>query len=286
MRFKRAHLYVLCGAVTILRCLSVAPAAQDPSWENRNLRSGPPRYEGLLDQPNARREYDVLSFLIDSGQVLPDQPDMLRVEVCRPRSSAFAQFNSDAHFLEVRQKSLHINYLMKPRQPLALSDNSSWYNFTWPTKDVIKPNNIKPRNLGVVVHLGEDSEYAEDISPAILTTAHSVADPVVNPGFIDNYLLVLRIQQQTLSDLSYTFRLGGAAAETRTCYYTNEAHGCEPRKPGPHPPIESGSMVTLPLHFKPDQPDGVVYVHIEGGYKDSDEKLIVNFRFPHQRLCE
>ncbi len=187
---------------------------------------------------------------------------------------------SSQAFIEVRQKTAHVNYLMKAAQSTS---RPGWQTFEWPTTEVISKNRIRPNSLGVVVHMGEDNEYAENIEPAILTSATSPAKEVTDPGPIHYYDLTLRIQLHSLDKLLYTFQSKGGVA--KTCYYVNDSHPCEMKEPDDQASIESGSLVTLKLDMSANEPDGDASVHIEGSYKDSDGKLIANFRFPHESRC-
>ncbi|WP_263355854.1 hypothetical protein [Acidicapsa ligni] len=257
--------------------------AQTPAWLKLNEKSGPPRYEGLLDQPNARREYDVLAFLAFTTQPaakpFSELPTDLHIQYCRPAESTNPKKN-DAAFIEVRQLTGHVNYLMKAAQaPKADANKTSnqWITFAWPSKPVIQLNNIDPNKLGVVIHIGEDNEYAENVTPAYFSNTGGA------PANIHYYTLTLRIQQNTLDSLSY--RIHPVGSPDITCYYRNDLHACDALKPATQSPIETGSLVNLPINASSFS-KGPVTVHVEGHYHDSDEVLTATFHFDHEPLCQ
>jgi hypothetical protein len=271
---------VLCGGWLVICLYAGTVAGQDATWLEQNHRKDPDRIEGLLDQPNARREYDVLAFEVYPSALparLPD-PDSeeLVVEYCRPAS----QPDAGPAFIEVRQMTVHVNYLMKTsRDPRK----SGLDDFTWPARDVIGPYRIDPRKLGVVIHLGEDNEYAEELSPAILTVASGRSKKPIPIGPITSYALSLRIQQRALDSLQYTIEGGG---KSTTCIYAGDDRvSCGPGQRNLARRVEAGSLVRLGLPMV-GVPDGETRVRVEGSYADSDDKLIASFRFMHERVCK
>jgi hypothetical protein len=266
-------------------CICIGGAAQDIAWLKQNRRSAPERYEGLVDQPNARREYDVLGFLAytsDGPAKLPkDEPVILSVQYCRPKTIPVVVPGPNTAFIEVQQLNSRVHYLMKASQTPASKSDFGWKSFSWPTKDVINRYDIDPNNLGVVIHWGQDNEYAEDIEPAVLGVAPAWPQERREPGRIQRYTLMLRVWP-TLRDLSYEIRSKGGP--TKVCYYENEFSPCVQMKPKELAPIESGSLVQLNLDMS-NMPDGETLVHIDGNYGNSDDKLTANFRFMHESTC-
>jgi hypothetical protein len=251
--------------------------AQDATWLAQNHRSDPDRYEGLLPEPNARQEYDVLAFQALLGTAAPLQftkdRHALMVEYCRPPSQG-----EPAH-IEVRQQNGYVNYLMKASPE---PKGSGWQRFVWPSKVVVDENHIAPRDLGVVIHLGEDSEYGEDLSPAILLVAPEKG-PAEQPGPIEKYVLALRIQRATLDWLEYTIE--PSSGKPKTCYYRSDSDTECVREMPKRPLIEEGSLVHITLDLS-GIPDGAVSVHLAGQYHDSDETLKTNLHFIHDGTCE
>jgi hypothetical protein len=286
MPARAAQFVPLSIVLLALSCATVAVAtAQDPGWLARNLRTHPTRYEGLLDQPNARREFNVLAFFAFTARP-PDklprhEPAELRIQYCRPPAAAGDSPGRETAFIEVRQLIGHVNYLMKAAQaPVKERPGDRWQSFAWPSKDVIHPYNIDPNELGVVIHLGQDNEYSEDLVPSYFSA--DVAPPAAP---IDHYELILRIQQNSLDGLFYEFAPPGGGPIR--CFYQNNLNPCASAKPTPQAPIEAGSLVQLSLDLS-HVPAGPVAVHIEGHYEnsDADEKLVANFRFVHEPLCQ
>jgi len=279
--WSRLGIHFLLAVVAACICIGVA--AQDAAWLKQNRWSDPERYEGLHDQLNARREYDVLGFRaytsVASAELPTDKPLMLSIQYCRPKKIPLVVPGSDTAFIEVQQLSSQVNYLMKASQSRASESDFGWKSFSWPTKDVINRHGINPNYLGVVIHWGQDNEYAEDIQPAVLTGGPT--PPPHGPGRIQRYVLTLRVWP-SLRSLSYEIRSNGG--QSKICYYEDDQSSCAQMKPKEQTSIESGSLVNLNLDMS-NMPDGEASVHIDGNYNNSDGKLTANFRFMHESTC-
>ena len=269
-------------------CLLVAADtshAQDPEWLRSHSFPDPKRVEGLLEEPNALREYDVLSFLAFHGDPTGNHfaavPANLRIQYCQAPANPPAAHPMPA-FIEVRQLAGHVNYLMKTSQPPAAGPAPAERSFVWPTRDVIQKNNINPNQLGVVIHLGEDNEYASNLAPAVFSPADP-SQPALSAERIDHYTLTLHIQQNTLDSLAYQIR--PAQGKPIPCYYQNDLHSCRSSAPNPPAAIEAGSLVRLGIDLSQVAP-GPVAIHIEGKYRDQDGALTANFHFNHEPQCQ
>ncbi len=256
-------------------------AAQDQTWLQKNHRERPDRYEGLLDQSNAKREYDVLGFFarMAYSEKLPENPHSdLCVSYFPPPSAP----DSDANiYIEARELSGHTHYLMragpeKPTDPCGTS-SSRWSSFRWPADAVIASAHINPNYLGVVVRVGSDNEYNEELAPALFYAG--AAPPDIKIAY---YELVLRIQRRALNSLSYYWsyedphdKPGVFSKAQKKCFYSI-ANPCSQQDP--HQTIEEGSLVKLRLNVS-GVPEGHLRVHIDGSYLNSDEKLVANYRF-------
>ncbi|HEY1731255.1 MAG TPA: hypothetical protein VGG15_05885, partial [Terriglobales bacterium] len=139
---------------------------------------------------------------------------------------------------------------------------------------------IDAKNLGVVVRLGSDNEYAGNLAPALFYTENDL--PVLN---IDRYNLVLKIQEKSLSSLSYRWSYepaAGSSGQSVTnpppCFYS-AADPCSRHQP--RESIEQNSTVTLELNLA-HVPAGYIRVSIEGDYHNEDGKLLATYRFYHE----
>jgi hypothetical protein len=69
--------------------LAYSAARQDARWlsEHANKEGHYHYYEGLLDQPNAKRAYEVLGFFVRRiGKASPRSPALPKTPRCRPDS--------------------------------------------------------------------------------------------------------------------------------------------------------------------------------------------------------
>ncbi|HVW77564.1 MAG TPA: hypothetical protein VHB45_08115 [Alloacidobacterium sp.] len=271
---------VRCALVFCLVFSGVAATAQDTAWFEQHRKSNPDRFEGLLDRPNARSEYEVLSLLGSSSATPPrlslDKGDFLHIRYCGPGPDA----DVGPVFIEVRQLTGHVNYLMKasPRW------TAGWNDFLWPAKDVIWADNIDPNNLGVVIRFGQDKEFGSDIVPAVFFISPSKNAEMLSANRIQSYALTLRIQH-SIQYLYY--EMLASSKPVKSCYYLNEFHPCQRKKPDDdavNAGIEEGNVITLHLDMS-DVPKGPVTVRVRGRYLNSDEELSAVFHFKHENTC-
>jgi hypothetical protein len=249
--------------------------AQDQGWFQEHLLSGPPRYEGLIDEPNAMREYVVLSFLASHSQkraeLLPDKNAELHVRFFLTSDLVCDSSSKKPVYLTVKPTIGRTNYVMKAGGGQArLTADDGWNDFHWPRNAVINKNGVNIANLGVVVRLSSDNEYSEHLVAAVFDNGVKPASP------LSHYELKLRVQQRSLEWLSYQIVGGGAKSK---CYWTAADH-CVLSKPTDSV-IEAGSIVPLALDLT-GVPEELVKVRIEGGYKDSDDQLLTSYDFCHQ----
>ena len=200
---------------------------------------------------NGRLEYEVRGFEAVSEPNDPEKRDAhkvkLQVGYCRSSTIDPEKLKSKTAFIVVRPNNsdLEQNYIMKTSQDPSQGAKAGWNTFAWPTTDVIDRSDVNASELGVVVHMGVDDEFAENIQPATFTAIplnQSVQPP---PPQIGKYLLSLLIQRDGLNSLSYTFRSGDGAP--KTCYYVSEGQECVNDKPSSPARIESGTIVKLQM---------------------------------------
>lgn len=270
-------------AATLLSAFLHSAAAQDVKWLQTNRRDNPARVEGLLDQPNGRREYNVLSLLAlpshAAAPLFPQTPESLYVHFCRETGESSAAENDDPAYITVRQLSGHANYLMKATSmDLGTPQSQHWSVFSWPTGDVIRKNGIDVNKLGVIVHLGENNDYAPAMAPVYFSA--SKAGP---PEPISRYVMALRVQHSAISHLSYT--LTDKNEKTiQQCSYQNELHPCASNGSSPQTPIEDGSLIHLDLDMTHAAP-GPVTLQVDGVYLNETRKLSATFHFVHEPSC-
>jgi hypothetical protein len=290
MKFMALHSAVPL-AVTSILLLNVGgkACAQSAAWLNAHHWNNPPRSEGLLEEQNARLEYEVRGFegFSDPNPIeTPRDPGpALRIGYCRSTTIDRDDSKNGTAFIEVRPKKSDLdgNYMMKAQQdPSGGSAHPGWNTFSWPTKDVIQKNDIDSNDLSVVIHIGEDNEFAEKIEPAVFTTISSEQAPQVAPSHIDGYVLYLLIQRDALKSLSYTYRSGTGAR--KFCYYLGEHQPCASQEPSEPPMIEVGTVVKLRLDMS-GMPDGDASVQVRGTYALAGDTLNATFHFVHVHTC-
>ena len=235
----------------LVSSLSVAFAALK-DWGNR--------LEGTVDRPHAARDYELLGFYA-YRQDFPLRDDvMLRLRFFLPQE--------EPAYIEARELTIYKQYLMRPKPEKILKVPGGWSEFTgWPVSDVLKPNSIFADNLGVIVRLKTDAEYAEDLAPAILLDSHQQV-----PAAIDEYLLYLTVSKK-LKNLDY--QIGGVSGYSRTYKYKQDAKDRS---------IEGRTVI--PVRFSARQfPAGPAAIHIEGSYaNDLTAKFDITYRFFHKPL--
>jgi hypothetical protein len=184
---RRALSWILVAAVL---------HSQDTSWLEANRRTKPNRSEGLMDTPNAKREYTVAAFFALPREPLDAQPrGYLHVKYYLP--------GDEAVFIQARQMLWRSNYLMISKPESVPKNRQQWNDFSWPAEDVITARRVDASNLGVVVRLNSDNEYAEELAPAVL---YNRAEPRQLSG---KYELRLKIQQYPLVQLEYKIAIQG-----------------------------------------------------------------------------
>ncbi len=230
--------------------------------KNHELHN-PDRYEGLLDEPNAKFEVDVLGFFGFRGGLDAGTADKLHI--------LYFSGTAEPGFIQVREISSETNYVMQSKDDPG--GGARWREFAWPVKPVIQKNEIDPRDLGVIVRLGSDQDYGPELAPALFFGGQAPRFPV-NPVTYD---LILRVQY-SLTDLRYDIRTGNQLR--MSCHYS-PSQPCGPPPIGKELRIEAESPIHV--HFTLKDPNPVdVSIHLEGTRVNSSNKLIANYRFHHQ----
>jgi hypothetical protein len=246
--------------IAILGIFAGLLAAQDARWLRDNNKGN--RYEGLMDEPNANRAYDILGFLgfDDKPESIPRQDASVELHV------GYCLSESVPVFIEAQELRARTHYLMKS---IGAPDDRSWNEFQhWKVSDVLSRNGSDPNDLGVVVRLKSDNEYTEDLAPAFFY-------PGQPPRRIRQYSLSLRVSRKVAS-LSYGFVAGTRRKE---CNYT-QSKPCAPRPGAPDASVEDGGIVAMTFDFT-DVPAGPVTIHVNGSYANSFDKLFAQYHFYH-----
>ena len=262
----RVSLFALRIAFLYLIAFPHFAHGQDAQWFQQNDRRD--RYEGLIDQPNAKREYTVLAFFAFHENL----PQVLKGNL---HIKYFVPEDKEPVFIQARQTARRTNYLMVAKRTSSLELPRQWNHFQWPAGEVLGRPNLDHSDLGVVVRLKSDNEYAEDLAPAVF---YNQAEPRALSGL---YELKLKLQRYSIDRLKYTI----AAADSLpvTCYYNASVKdSCSRQPPGSDGFIEVGSVVSLPVDLKSVTRAGYVNIQIDGEYKDRDDTLHAAFRFYHQ----
>ena len=283
-KLRRAFcaVFSLCLMLSAL-CRPVA--GQDPGWflhngwslhdrvncENKKVHCD--RYEGLLSEPNAMREYEMLGFFaLASGQTTRRLSTTLSTFL----HVAYYVPEVEPAFLQAKQAGAGKNYLMVPKEqeePVGVG----WKYFQWPTDAVIDINEIEVNELGAFVRLKSDNEFAEDLAPVLLYTGSAEQHPPDTT--IANYEMIFRINERSVTDLQYDI-----VSKTRTqhCYY-NALQPCGSKTVKKNVIVEK---TPIQLAFSLTKNDvGPVSIHIEGQYKNLDDKLVATYRFFHNPDC-
>lgn len=208
----------------------------DARWKEDNDRGN--RYEGLVKIPIANPDLELMSFLV--GQVAPFSNDgTLKVRFFVPDSRTVHIYGR-----ELRDRK-HYWMEAKPRAWTA----GAWGEFApWPVQDVLGPEGITADNLGLTIHLGEESENY--LIPALLYLDH-----MFPPITVTNYTLYLR-SDQTLKEVTYTlFRDDAKATQL----------GPPKLIPGS---FDADFLFAVPLPGGTALPEGPIRLVIEGAYRN------------------
>ena len=179
-------------SLPVLLCLfpSTSPA-QDSGWEKTNDRGN--RYEGIVEVPNGKRDYELLAFFAYKNVNAPSPDGQLHLMFCVPAGTAVQsisakEIHSDTQYMAA----------FKPGKLIRLG--RQWEGVTeWPVMTVLSPNHVKLENIGVLVHL-ENNGIPGEIAPAVLYTS-------AKPKSIDKYSLYF-VSHRPLRALSCTVSQG------------------------------------------------------------------------------
>ena len=233
--------------------------AQPQSAPAPGLKRWPNRYEGLVDRPNAKADYEIRGFFgyRDTDNALKD--GTLNVKYYVPAGAAIESF-------KVGELVSETQYEMTPLDSKIARAPGTWNSFSnWPVGDVLVPNHVDLDNLGVVIHM-RSSTQPDLLAPGLL---YSASTP---PSAITQYRLYL-VSRRALRSVRCAVVAGSA---TRECTSKPSLRA-----------INSGMPVAFTLNAN-DLPAGPVpvVVRIEGEYANNagGEGLEAEVHFVHAGL--
>ncbi len=248
----------LVGLLISFLFLTSGPA-QPQSSPSPGLKRWPNRYEGLVDRPNAKADYEIRGFFgfRNTDNALKD--GSLRVMYYLPAGASIESF-------KVEELTSETQYEMTPLDSKIARAPGMWNSFSgWPVSDVLVPSHVDLDNLGVVVHM-RSSAQPDLLAPVLLYSTST------SPSAISEYRLYL-VSRRALRTVKCTVAAAGAVRECLT-------------KPSLRA-INSGMPVAFALSAK-DLPTGPVpvVVRIEGEYANDagGDGLDAEVHFVHAGL--
>ena len=244
---------------------------QDAGWLRAHASTHGNYYEGLLDQPNAKQEYEVLGFFAygasdnsrdERPRLSPDPGSGSELQawfyVPRRGSESDPEIRQWKPVVRAKQIASRTNYLLQSMPEGIQVEGTGWSHFSWRTDPFIGKYHINPNNLGVVARLDDPADM--HLFPVVFSLT-------CKSERISHYELMLKIQRYSLADLSYEVAAQGS--------------GSSSRQRAQEGPIEVGTVLELP--FAVNSPDaGWRTLHISGRYKNSSDGIDVTYRFFHQ----
>jgi hypothetical protein len=249
------------ASLALLAIIAVAHSGQDSSWLKHHQFNNPIRYEGLLDEPNAKLEYDVLGFF-GFREKFVNYGEQLHAE--------YFAVTTQPVFIQAREISSETNYLMEAKSEPKQA--GGWQDFAWPVDSVIRKSEIKPEYLGVVARVGSENGPEQELAPVLFFSKEAPEFPVTR------YELILRIERNSLTELKYEVTVGKQPA--KACYYA-VSHDCSRTPAGVQGAIEAGTPVSILFAIDDRSYPVEASIHLEGRYLNSSDKLSATYRFQH-----
>jgi len=143
IQFQRVSLLII---VSLLVSVALVFAQADEKWKKQNDHGN--RYEGRIGIPAGNPPLELLSFVGGSAPLPAGAPPDVALKIC------FFLPDSSPAFISARELEEEKQYWMEAKQ--TSWKPQKWNTFTpWPTKDVLRREEIPLSNLGVTVRLGE-----------------------------------------------------------------------------------------------------------------------------------
>lgn len=223
--------------------------AQGNRWRRQNDRGN--RYEGRIEIPVGRPDLELLSFV---GFSEPFKQDVtLKVRFFLPGHSADV-------FVQGRELREQKQYWMESKP--ARWETGAWNEFgPWPTRDVLSREGVCSWNLGVVIRPRKQILNGGEIVPAFVY--HSTL-----PQSVRKYTIYLR-PNATLKKVTCSLSriVNNQSVELKTWPVVGEKVAGEP----------------FPVEFEVRGiPEGPMWLHIEGTFKNRTGGPIREYRFYHK----
>src|SRR5262245_5612429 len=206
LQLQKVILPVLAGFLTFA---SSVFAQADAQWKKQNDRGN--RYEGRIGIPVGNPPLELLSFVAGSTAFPPGIPPDVTLKINFFLPDVSSAFIYGRELVERRQ------YWMEAKQ--TSWQPRVWNEFApWPTKDVLRREEIPLTNLGITVRLG--AEKSNLLPPAVRSYEGALVS-------VPSYTLYLR-PGATLKKVTYVLSRGDNGAIVKTDSSVQERLGGEP----------------------------------------------------------
>jgi len=241
---------LLLTITVLFASTSVAFSQADEQWKKQNDRGN--RYEGRIGIPVGNPPLELLSFVGGSTAFPPGIPPDVTLKIKFFLPDASSAFIYGRELVEKRQ------YWMEAKQ--TSWQPQVWNEFApWPTKDVLRREEIPLTNLGITVRLG--AEKSNLLAPAVLSYEGALVP-------VPSYTLYLR-PGATLKKVTYVLSRGDNGATVKTASLVQERLAGEP--------------FSIVLNAQ-EIPEGRMHLKIIGVYKGQDGTPTVEYDFYHKPL--
>ncbi len=245
---------LLALLIGLLLGFSPLSVAQDASWRAKNDRGN--RYEGIMDVPNGKRDYEILALFGDRTMDTNSPDNQLHLMFYVPPHTEVASISG---------KELHADtqYLVLFKEDRLQPLGQQWFAVSeWPLELGIKRYHVELKNLGILVRLKNDAMPGQ-ITPAFLYSSSK-------PEKIRNYSLYF-VVHKPLRDF--------------TCIVSENAFQEKCKIEGSKPPkVEVSEPVNVT--FAANQlKEGEVTIQLEGSVRNSaNDKFLAAVHFYHHDL--
>ena len=254
MRSAVRHLSVVATALAGLSIASQAPAQTDPCPKQYSNRC-----EGLVRRPNASPDFELLALFAGPAPAASvPLPAQLKIQFFRPPGDTVSAFRvSDIVHDTLYQMTPKLNLLNA--QPPGLTEFGDW-----PTADVLRPNQVRVSDLGVLIRLN-DPRVPDLLAPALLLAGDT-------PTSSSAYTIDLKIHKRMASLRCSLIDANGLvlAPSKATCRFNKSAY-------------LPSELMRVHIPFA-GLPAGLITAHLSGDYADdeSGQRFDLDVRFLHR----
>jgi hypothetical protein len=228
-------------------------SSQSDAWKKSHAFED--RYEGLMDHPEAMRDYEILGFFgYDKPFPIPNS-GLLHIAYFLPRGDAIS-------FFYAKEIVVDTQYFMEPKLERLAAREDAWNSFAWPVKEVIVPNKVDASKLGVIIGL-RDPRFDDLLAPAVYYADGDAAK-------VTGYDLIF-LSNHDLDDVR-CIASSNRQAKTYRC----------------GPAFAALNQFT-PVRFRIEVPpslDEIITIQIQGRYAESGGRFQAEFHFIHHRFDE